>query len=329
MRRALLLAVVNLLFGSLFFAGCATAPESVRGKLPFRVKVIPPSIDQGDGEVPIPQSLVQNITDTVERALEDIFVEVVPVDKDADLAVYTTIGGKDFGEGTVHAGYAALSTILWLAAGHLSWFIEDREYADSDVGLIMRFQTVEGAEKEVYFVEVRSRGLKLNNMERSNAGNAFLNIFVPPFFIKGDRDDVARGLTNRLLKKFAMEETARISSRLPRRYLAQLSCFLVHQGDMVIVVSQDRVMRLKIGESRELGLDEIARYEVVDKEHVKRISDEISDGLSGLVVPGEPVFFYEVPLQETGTIPIRATLPHNNTARWTIFHERRVTSPGS
>ena len=211
------------------------------------------------------------------------------------------------------------------ASGKLgvSWFIDDRAYSESDVTLIVNFIAEGGAGKSVYSVEVESRGLKLNNMERTSARYALRNMFVPPAFIKVAPTDVGESLTKRLLEKFALEKTQNIRTQLPLAYLDKLSCYLVHDEDSVIVVSHERVKGLEIGESDELGVNEIAEYEVVRAEQMER-------RLSGrsLIVPGEDVFFYEVRLHETGSIAIRAILP-DNTARWTISHEPHESLPGS
>jgi hypothetical protein len=139
-------------------AACS-GPERRAGTaeaLPFtaRVKEVrlrgPAPADAGDDEPAAPKAPViparfgaaPALTRAFARALEEkgIFTRVVTeADREtpADLDIEIEIAGQDFGPGEATFWGAFSSTVVWLLAGHLSWFLDNRVYPHSDVILYL------------------------------------------------------------------------------------------------------------------------------------------------------------------------------------------------
>lgn len=283
-------------------------------RLPFRVREIQPD--------PFSKELVELLN----KCLEKTFVEVVEAEEEADLKVKVKKEGEDFGAGEVDPGGAALSTFLWLAVGHLSWFIEDVVYPSSNVTISMTISTMKSGEEDdsrvVYYrLKPVPKDLRLSNSERTNFGSSLLNIFVPPAFVTCDSRREYENLTRELVKRFALEEPGDIVYTLPQEHLRTLSCFLVHDGDTAILVSEIRVTEFQI-EGDVLTRNVVEGFRLKDPDDRDSISDRLSELRPGLVVPGQPVLFYEFPLDgHRGFIQVRVTLEGGRRARWTILHD--------
>ena len=331
MTRATLVAITAQLCVP-WIVGCAAAPTrpTSGGKLPFVVRVkevVPPKINR-DEAVPalFPSDTTQNLAD----ALQKIFVGVVIEDgsnRRADLEIEVRIVGSDFGKGKSRIPYAALSTLLWFAAGHLSWFIEDRVYGESEFVVrttitIYSIPPAIEAPSDVVYSDVFVRDdLRLNNWERSrtSVGQALLNIIVPPWVLPGDPEVAGTSLAEKYLELFAREQIEFIRSDLPDRHLTALDCFLVHDGDRIILVSAQRIVRLEIG-ARVFGLaHDVARH-AVSKDDESELRERLSSLQPWLSVR-EDDFLYVVELDgQEREIAVTATLDRGR-GRWTILYE--------
>src|SRR5262245_8262755 len=155
---ACLVAAAALLFG-----GCRGQAhrEPRTGRLPFSVRLkdltVKPASSEGGtatdpeaAEAPaIPAAFegLPGATEAIARVLEKsgVFTRVVPQDDRStpvDLELEIWASGNEFGPGTPTAWGAISSTLAWLLAGHLSWFIDNRTYPESDVTLNLAVRPV-------------------------------------------------------------------------------------------------------------------------------------------------------------------------------------------
>ena len=74
--------------------------------------------------------------------------EVVEAGAPADLEIDVEITGRDFGESSPQLGGAIFSTLVWLTFGHFSWFINNREYPESEVNMYLTFRSVTALPEE-------------------------------------------------------------------------------------------------------------------------------------------------------------------------------------
>lgn len=326
MKKALLLAASIRLALPLLVSCSATPAPRVAGKLPFvlRVTALPEITESSEGDVVIPARFDAGTTNTLKKHLENVFVRVVD-EGPADLEAKVQIVGRDFGEGKVRVGPASLSTLLWLAAGHLSWFIDDQYFPDSNVRMTMTISTVgestgdSRSSHEVYTGQFVLNDLKLSQLERASFPHALLNFLVPPSLLAGDRRVVGTSLSRRAVEAFAKQEAFLIPTVLPQRHLDLVACFLVHDDATIILASKERILNLKIGgiEGVELPLDQIERLREQDHEEIRARFSSLSSGL------GTGQFhFYEVAVDaHDGFIPIKARLRNGSVGRWTIYRE--------
>lgn len=330
------LATIATHVSLVWILGCSAAPaRRASDKLPFIVRVNHIDLPRPGDEEVVPALFPEDTQQILATYLEEVFVgvEIGSIGSNlpsrADLEVDIRIEGSDFGEGTARIPYTGLSTVLWFAAGHLSWFIEDRAYprATSNVMATMTIRPI-GEKKEVYRRGFHDN-LRLNNWERTRTtvGNALLNIIVPPGFVPGDPQVEGSSLADKYLESFGARQIDLIWSELPGDHLSVLDCFLVHDRDRIILVSTRRISGLEIGERRLELAHDVARYSVLEAD-----KDGIRDRLSVLrpeLSLGVHDFFYEIKLNndegDSPYIPIRATLDGGR-AQWTILRESAVDS---
>lgn len=316
---------------SLFAASCGEAPKRFE-PLPFVVRVNQVAIgdsveraaeqseavpdNQVGGEEPIlatPPDLDQSsLTEQLANCLRDagLFTKVVTTGNGKeDLQMDVTIKGDDFGPGTPTLGGSIFSTIVWLFAGPSSWFIDNLEYPDSNLYMLVRIRqsgaatevTSTGQPGEVFGHLLVLKGLQLNMLERADVGHWFLNIILPPWSVDGNAEKAAKNLVTRALEHFGTEEPKQIMALLPREHYKKLGCFLVHdaENDQIFIVAQESVSKVEIsssGVSRELVLNELRRRRVPESEK-STIILETSQTAQGIGA-SEDVVFYRIPLWE-------------------------------
>jgi hypothetical protein len=87
------------------------------------------------------------VTHELTRVLEEanVFTRIVAADDKktpVDLELEIEADGTDFGAGDPTVLGSLSSTVVWLLVGHLSWFIDNREYQDSNVSLRLSIRPV-------------------------------------------------------------------------------------------------------------------------------------------------------------------------------------------
>jgi len=291
--------------------------------------------DEDDGAVETPPIFAspRELTRAIQNEAR-VFTDVVtgedpelPADLEFDIA----ITGTDFGPGQPNVGSGVFSTVAWLVGGHVSWFIDNREYSDSDV--IVNATIRKAGQKKtdgVFQDNLIPRSLQLNLIERANMGEWFLNILIPPVWVAGDSELAGTSLAKKLIEYFVEEEPVRIANRLPGS--DQLSSFLVYDRDneeLLIVARQvvDGVTIESTGSGRSprtLSGAEFARdHELPDADRgdvrlrLSRLG--VGIGVSSLD------FLYRIGLREDEVGRVRITTElGRSVATWTIDRDGRA-----
>lgn len=367
-----------IFFLALVMSGCGATVEKIdeERRLPFTVKVhrIEPagaassdsrSGESDDGEArepgssaPAPGSVIpasfddpEAMTSEFVRSLREaaIFTRVVTGEELGvlpDLEMQVEITGRDFGAGTPQVGGAIFSTFIWLFGGHLSWFINNREYPQSDVRMTIRFRA---HQREVAddengpsadtgpldlpdFTMVVNR-LSLNFRERAGMGSWLANILLPPWYGDGDTSAAGRSLSRRSLGYLVSNESDRFLNRFPLDYFSTMDCYLVHDGDNdeLILLSGQPVNRMEIrdrnGPIETLNMFELMNDFRVDEERERRLTEELDIWLDeravGLSQRAQHYFIIPIgnsALEEIhGHLWVEVTLEDLRTGRWTIY----------
>ena len=331
MRRAAV--AVALLVLALF--GCrATVPRAQPGRiLPFIVKlnkVEQPgleTLDQGKFATPAvfdSEKLKRELAASLNEAA--VFTRVVTREEDGagplpDLELDITVTGHDFGPGELSFPGAIFSTLLWLFGGHLSWVIDDRQYPESEVTMVVSIrwsgQTSFSAQKPL-----RLDGLHLSFWERSDATNWFLNILTPPCL--GDGDPASRGasLAERTPEFFA-GRAGQVFLSFPGEYFNRVSSFLGYdpeKGEYVIVSRKalDFVfIRWEGGRTEELREKQL-QLGVEDTTEKIRLWQQLAERLDGIETSD---FYYPLSLKkgEPGLVRVEVLEGGEVDARWTVY----------
>ncbi|MCZ6794032.1 MAG: hypothetical protein O7J95_10510 [Planctomycetota bacterium] len=328
--------------------GCSAPAERLDQDrtLPFSVllrEIDPPAQspdEMGDASTPALFVDVGSLTRRLARSLEEngIFTRVLlegESDVTPDLELEITVNDYDFGPGRPTTRGAFLSTLAWMFGGPLSWFIDNREYPESRVSLlvVLRDGLPPGAGSEAASREAPEifrdvlflDGMQLSFLERADMSDWLWNILIPPWCGDGDPVEAGKSLVKRTETFFIDNESPRILSFFPADYVRRTFCFLGHDSrtEDLVIVSQQPVDGLTIrserGEHRVLDQDEMPRLEVAesDKETLRRWFRERVVGLGS--DPSDR--YYRVPLEpwERGFVRIEALLEGGVApTRWTI-----------
>lgn len=248
--------------------GCLGSPERVdpQQTLPFTVRLVPVKIspqEPGRQEIVTPADFgePEKLTLDFARVLDEagIFSSVVTdeePDVPADLELHMSIRDLDFGKGDVTIGGAIVSTITWIAAGHLSWFIDNRIYPNSRVSISIRiYESGEDGQGSLFEDLLPLKGLQLNFMERTAAAGWFLNVFIPPWVGDGDPNACGSSLAARSARFFADQETAQILYGLPEKYFERKNCFFGYDAaaEELVIVSRVAVDSVTIRGAESAG----------------------------------------------------------------------------
>jgi hypothetical protein len=168
------MVVVAVLFAAAApLAGCGSSEtrDAESAQLPFsvrlknvRLKVVeaadskrPSSSDAAAGDpaaesregpfAPAMFDKTWEVTHAFKRVLEEanVFTRIVAADDTktpVDLELEIEADGTDFGEGDPTFFGSFTSTVVWLLAGHISWFIDNQEYLESNVSLRLSIRPV-------------------------------------------------------------------------------------------------------------------------------------------------------------------------------------------
>jgi len=342
----------------LFVLGCSSADKRVAPgeALPFSVRVQPIQVDyqldyadpppdaassgdawSEDGTGPqTPANFHQEgkLTEEFTKLIADagIFTRVVSADDKktaVDLELEIEILGSDFGEGNAPTGSAIFSTFIWLLAGHASWFIDNREYPDSEVRMqvfLRPTRSGRGDQQVVFADEVQVKGLQLNFLERSEGGQWLSNILIPPSWGASDGEKAGDNLSKQVPAFFAQNEPERMLSSLPTSYFLKASKYLVYNPNSkeVIIVSQEQIRKIAIkpaGRKRRL-LDDPDLVPLLEVDGPEREDVRLSlAGRLGIFTPNVTDRYYRVPLldSEVGFVRVQVAPADHRLARWTIF----------
>lgn len=342
------LLVVSIL---LLVPGCGmTRGRDVRQPvLPFLIRlreVNLPTLDEESirsGAVSLPALFGdgEEVRRRLARSLEEagLFQQVVTDDDvipDLDMIVW--VQGEDFGPGNSNIG-GVFSTITWLLAGHLSWFIPDREYPKSGVRFAVKILQPQGradagpAEERsdetgsLYEDVLPLTELELSFLERADRSHWLLNILVPPCWVEGNARTAGASLARRSLDVFVRQERGDIVSRLPGFYFGKLLSFLHYdrEKEEVLIVSKIPVVQVAVAgsgdEPRILRRDQVERLLVPTSERAE-VEGRFTAQVEGIGVNSEN-WYYRLQLDGTVASPIRiaATLENLERCRWTISRE--------
>ncbi len=343
-------ALVWLLLGSslLLVPGCGMARgRDVRQPvLPFLVRlreVKIPTLDEESirsGAVSLPALFGdgEEVRRRLARSLEEagLFQQVV-TDEDVapDLDLIVWVQGEDFGPGNSNIG-GVFSTLTWLLAGHLSWFIPDREYPKSEVRFAVKIlqpqgRTEEGAAEErsdeagsLYEDVLPLTELELSFLERADRSHWLLNILLPPCWVEGNARTAGASLARRSLDVFVRQERGDIVSRLPGFYFGKLLSFLHYDREkgQVLIVSKIPVVQVEISgfiDGRRLLLRDQVESLLVSTSERAEVEGRFTAQVEGIGVNSEN-WYYRLRLDGTVASPIRiaATLENLERCRWTI-----------
>lgn len=332
--------------------GCGATPKRVDPVkvLPFTVRVNKVKMlkkeSNTNGVTPALFDL-DKVTKEVAETLENagIFSLVLTENEKGvspDLELQVEIVGSDFGVGEVKLSGAIYSTLAWLFAGHLSWFIDNREYPNSDVVLDVKLLTAKERAKEPQSkggIAVFSRRISLKNLEldfkdRVDVQRSVLNILLPPWVGEGNSETAGRSLADQSVVSFAKEVPEAISTYLPTNYFSNLSSFLLndpaHNG--VIIVAQRAIQSIKINRDgellRQLNQDQAEALAVKGRDRNK-VQQLVIDRSVGT---GTGYRYYKLELldDERDYIQIEATFARSVVpSRWTIDRPAAAASPES
>jgi len=341
---------------SLACAGCGgptlVSPERT---LPFTVRVLPVKLTAGEGEAdpaaaitPAREAfgdlneLASDLADALWSA--QVFTDVVTNEEPevpADLDLEIELRGADFGPSQKQILGSIFSTFVWLFAGHLSWFIDDRIHGESDVILnvvIRPSATSRGgsgakaaAEDAPEELNVVQHALPLNDIEtnfreRSRMTDWLIDTVVPPFLQSGDLATTGTSLARRSVDHFAVSEPDRLLLSVAGNHLKAVWSYVAYddaRGELVLV-SQGPAREVKIH-------PEAGKPRRVDEEELRRRAtqgaarDEIFRWLADRAPDiGDSPYnrYYRIPLErdEEGYLAIEATLPRGGVpGRFTIY----------
>ncbi|MBN1444144.1 MAG: hypothetical protein JXA90_15645 [Planctomycetes bacterium] len=340
-------------------AGCSEAQrqrERPEGLLPFVVSIrgidvradsapgggledawIPPLIRE-------PQRFKESLAESLAESA--IFTDVL-LDGDesipSDLELQFSVSGDDFGRGSVEAGGAVFSTLAWLFLGPVSWFIDNREYLDSNVILSVSLWLPEdpeapGATRRPLFKEdLLLKGMELDFSERLDTRNVALNILLPPWWSDGNLEAAGASLVARSVDFFRKQAPDRIIARLPGRHHEALASFLVYppESEEVVLIARQPIKRIAITPLRRRALaprqlnpeEEGCRLDGdLDRAAISEVILFLSRCKVGIDADPKTDRFYRIPLSsaETGYVRIEAKV-ESGVARWTIFRPRAAT----
>ncbi len=351
--------LVWILAGStlLLLPGCGmTGDRDVRQPvLPFLVRlreVMIPTLDEeriSSGEVSLPALFGdgEEVRRRLARSLQDagLFQDVVTdegVAPDLDMVVW--VEGEDFGPGNSNIG-GVFSTITWLLAGHLSWFIPDREYPKSGVRFAVKIlqpqsRAGEGTGEErseeagsLYEDVLPLTELELSFRERADRSHWLLNILLPPCWVEGNARTAGASLAKRALDVFVRQERGDIVSRLPGFYFGKLLSFLHYDSEFgeVLIVSKIPVVHVEIAgfnEERRLLLRDQVESLLVSASERAEVEGRFTARVEGIGVNSDN-WYYRLRLDDAIASPIRiaATLENLERCRWTI--SRDSSPPGA
>ena len=287
------------------------------------------------------------------KALSDagIFTRVFPdtkeyADTPADLDLKIEIRGEDFGKGSPTTTGAVFSTVTWLLAGHLSWFIDNRVYPTSDVTMAVSARTAEEGVAEdaeplagdVFRDMLAVQNLSLSFIERADTKDWFFNILMPPWLGDGDEKAREESLAERTIEFFAENEPERVLMLFPWRYFESTSRYLVYAPDTgeLLILSQEPVESISIGvEGREPRVlsdrSEVARLRKEGAEEIE-VERLIAERAPTVITSSSYTSrYYRIPLEpdEVGYVHVEVLpVPQGKPpSRWTIL--RGETQPSS
>jgi hypothetical protein len=178
-----------------------------------------------------------------------------PSSRGGDLVLSVEVRRPDFGASRVAWGGAAFSTLVWLLAGHASWWIDNRVYPDAE--LVMELQLdlareeaadAAGAEHLPFIHPVEFEDLQLSFVERAGWSDWLLNILVPPWLDIGDPARQGSYLADRAIERFASETRREILQRFPTWFFERRRCFVCLESarGRLLVVSYDLLSELAV-----------------------------------------------------------------------------------
>jgi hypothetical protein len=355
--------VLALLVLSLF--GCSgeikrTEPDRV---LPFTVKLTEVKLPdlQGEGaereQISTPAAFTdkEQLTERLAKALEQagVFARVV-TDKDAsispDLELAIEIIGNDFGPGKTLVTGAIFSTLAWLFAGHLSWFIDNKYYPNSKVVMNISIRYPEAMmesarEKkptDLWPDDLPLDGMVLSFFDRADTKHWFFNILVPPWVGEGNPAVAGRKLGEESVRFFATNEPGRILTSFPGQYFQRMESFLVHdrENDRAVIITQSPITSIRISDEGETirefrGDTELEEVKVNDDAKKKEIEHLLAGRLVGIGKGSQTssIRYYVVPVEEYRPeflqieVSLESGLESHPRGRWTIHRPAKVEIP--
>ncbi|MBI4603294.1 MAG: hypothetical protein HY721_15175 [Planctomycetes bacterium] len=359
LRTLCSLVLLSLVLGP---TGCGGPPA--RGDrtqaLPFLVRLKPVQVrsDPAPPGFDDTETLTKDLAAALERSR--IFTAVLadlPGDPDtehlrripADLELEIEVTGESFGSGKPKILGALLSTLTWLLAGHLSWFIDNREYPDSSLAMSLSIRPAarsperrEGEAGEDFFPdELRLRGLALNFLERGDMKSWLYNIVVPPWWGEGSPEKAGASLAKRSVGYFEEREPDRILATFPLSYFKTTSRFLVNdpEKDRVIILSQEPVERIEIKaprrKARALDADSVRALVITDEAEMNEARSKVSARAAGIATkgigPAATDIYYPVELEddEVGLVRVEAFSARTDAVptRWTVYRPGPSPAP--
>lgn len=257
------------------------------------------------------------------------------VDVAPDLELDLSVSGADFGPGRSRVGGGIFSSIVWLFAGHASWWVRDRAYPDSDVVLVVtldrpassRRVAAVGKSPTLFEDVLPLKDLDLPYLERMGTKSSFANIVVPPSLIPGDPKSSGKSLMARSVEFFAAQEPEQILARLPARYFEAFRSFAAYDpaARALRVATDEAILHLRIASAsttgvsrRELDADALGRLEEATDAAREAARLSFSERAAGIAAER----YYRIPLLagESNLVRVWATLNNGKTAGpWTLL----------
>lgn len=327
-----------------FACGCTGTEDRPLRQLPFAVSLeyvaLPPISENSEATTPALFANTEDVTRDIAAALEgiELFTALTITDESGpppDLRLKITFEGNDFGPGDLLAGGATLSTLAWLFGGPSSWWIDDREYPESDVKVALDFSDAgrRGLSPDIPMPLYTLDGMELDFVQRAETVSWGLSFLVPPCLDAGDPRAAGTALALQT-PHFFVDNVETMLSTFPAAYLRHFSCFLTYDREQeeILIVSQERLETLTIvpnvGEPRAYqegspAMRQFRRDDLVDKQALFRYMTEAHPGI-GSVIAVTQHYYYQIPLADVlgkdtgGLVRIRAALPEGRTPSWTV-----------
>ncbi|MBN1420705.1 MAG: hypothetical protein JXP34_18175, partial [Planctomycetes bacterium] len=209
-------ALLFLLAGGLFAAGCAGLPPPV-APIPFSVEMP----DRAAVRAPAPDpaavcSRPEGVAAAVAPRVEpEAGLCVLPEGRAADLKLELEVRAGDEGWGEPEVTSAAwLTTISWFLAGVPSWWVRDRAFRGAQIELGIRVRDVARGGAPILDRSVPLDDIRLSFVDRASASGWLLQLVCPPSFIGGDADKLRAALSEKVAERARVDVPRILASDL-------------------------------------------------------------------------------------------------------------------